>query len=77
MHITHHMLPTRMHNSEDTITSNEDNSPNTNVPAYINKKGDYERSRYAHVASLAYLLKPLQNVTNELYGCNICFVCNE
>jgi hypothetical protein len=57
MHITHKILPIRMHNVEDMITSYDDDPLNISVPTYIDKKGDYELSRDACVVSFVYKLK--------------------
>ncbi len=74
LHTTYYL---RLHNSKDTITSNEDDYHDASLPAYTYKKGDYEHYKDARVASLAHLLKPRQDVANELYVCNIYFVSNE
>jgi hypothetical protein len=66
-----------MHNVEDMITSNKDDYPKTIVLTYTNKKGDYKLSRNARVASLMYVLSPLQGATNELYVFKNCLVSNE
>jgi hypothetical protein len=66
-----------MHNMEDMITSDKDDYPKTIVLTYTNKKGDYKLSINAHVASLTYVLNPLQGATNELYVFKNCLVSNE
>jgi hypothetical protein len=58
VHTTHYILHARMHNSKDTITSNEDDYHDASVSAYIDKKVDYEHYKDARVASFACLLKP-------------------
>ncbi len=58
MHTTHPILHARMHNSKDTITSDEDDYHDASVSAYTYKKVDYEHYKNARVASFAYLLKP-------------------
>lgn len=71
------MFPSNYCNAKDTITSNEDDSLDISVPTYIDKKGDYELSKDACVASFTYRLKFLQDVVNELYVFNIYLISNE
>jgi len=58
-----------MQELEDTtlLEDFEDDFVDTTVPASTNEKDPYELDKDAHVARLAYLLKPLQDAANELY----------
>lgn len=59
-------LLTKMQEVEDTNLV-EDDSIDTTMLAYTYKKHEYEKDKDAHVARLEYLLKLLQDATNELY----------
>ncbi len=52
-----------MKNMEDVKCCKNDH----NNPDVVVEKGDYECARDVYVASLAYLLKPLQDTSKELY----------
>jgi hypothetical protein len=55
-----------MKNMEDVkCCKNDHNNPN------VVEKGDYKHARDVCVAFLAYLLKPLQDASKELYICSM------
>lgn len=60
---SHHSIFTTMQESKATISVEDENN---DIVLAANEKLGYELARDACVASLAYLLKPLQDVANEL-----------